>query len=81
MDILVACEGRDYTCYFDEPPQHNSIIDAKEILNEALKDRVVKEFDSLAVVKYCGAVWNHTRGKEMTKIELFPLKQIAFAGV
>lgn len=81
MIVLVACGGQEYQCYFDKIPQHNSIVEGRELQNDALRTRVNKELGCVAVVKYCGAAWNSTRGEEMTKIELFPVKQIELVRV
>ena len=81
MLVVVACGGQDYQNYFDEIPQHESIIEGRELKNDDLRRRVNKEFGCVAVVKYCGAAWNSTRGEEMTKIELFPVKQIELVHV
>jgi len=80
MLFLVVCEGREYYCHFDEIPCHGSILDGREILNESLKNRVLHELDCVAGVKYCGAEWRPAYG-ELPKIELHPLRQLAFAGV
>ncbi|HAI62720.1 MAG: hypothetical protein UU64_C0012G0001 [candidate division WWE3 bacterium GW2011_GWF2_41_45] len=80
MLFLVVCEGREYVCHFDEVPRHESILDGREILNESLKERVLQDFDGLAGVKYCGAEWRPAYG-ELPRIELCPLRQLAFTGV
>jgi len=49
-------------------------------LNESLKERVLQDFDGLAGVKYCGAEWRPAYG-ELPRIELCPLRQLAFTGV
>ncbi|KKS30954.1 MAG: hypothetical protein UU92_C0014G0001 [candidate division WWE3 bacterium GW2011_GWA1_42_12] len=54
MIVLVACGGQDYQCYFDEIPRPESIIEGRELQNDALRARVNKEFGCMAVVKYCG---------------------------
>ncbi|KKS06071.1 hypothetical protein A3K01_01000 [candidate division WWE3 bacterium RIFOXYD1_FULL_43_17] len=81
MLVLVACGGQDYQNYFDEIPQPESIVRGSELQNEDLRKRVEKEFGCIAVVKYCGAAWDSIRGIEMTKIELFPVKQIELVHV
>ncbi|KKS37055.1 hypothetical protein A2380_03965 [candidate division WWE3 bacterium RIFOXYB1_FULL_43_24] len=81
MIVLVACGGQDYQCYFDEIPRPESIIEGRELQNDALRARVNKEFGCMAVVKYCGAAWNSIRGEEMTKIELLPIRQIELVRV
>lgn len=80
MLFLVVCEGREYYCHFDEIPCHASILDGREILNESLKKIILQEFNGLVGVKYCGAEWRPAYG-ELTRLELYPLTQLAFAGV
>ncbi|HBY10190.1 hypothetical protein A2473_01890 [candidate division WWE3 bacterium RIFOXYC2_FULL_42_13] len=80
MLFLVVCEGREYYNLFEEIPCPNGILDGRDILNEELKKRVLQEFHGLAGVKFCGAAWRPAYG-ELPQIEIYPLRQLAFAGV